>query len=390
MSLITRALSAVGLERRSTNPNDTWGAFNALRTGPVNEKTAQGVSAVYACVQAISETVATLPLILYRRTGEDRERATAHPLYKVLHDHANPEWTAMEAREYLTASTLLTGNGYGRLVFGYDGQVRELWPIDPNRVTVVRLASGALAYDYAEDNGTPRRLLAGEVLHLRHRIGRDGVLGVSPLQAARGVVELAIQEQDHGLDTFKNGAKLLGVLKVPGKLSPEQKGHIKDGWRTNSSGQTPILEHGADYQALSMSLVDAQWLEAQQFSVEQVARIFRVPPPVIGHLADANYSNSLEMARQFITLSLRRPMAMWEQAISQKCLTDAGRRTYFAEHEVSGLMRGDAEARANFYESGIRSGWMLKSEPRRLENMPTIKGIDHGKTEDAERQPADA
>jgi len=376
VKLFTRALSALGLERRSTNPNDTWANFNALRTGPVNETTAQGVSACYACVQAISETVATLPLILYRRKGEDRERAQAHPLYKVLHDQANPEWTAMEAREYLTASTLLTGNGYGLLGFGNDGQVRELWPLDPNRVRVLRLPNGRLAYDYTDDKGEMRRYLAEEVLHLRHRIGRDGVLGVSPLQAARGVVELAIQEQDHGLDTFKNGAKLLGVLKVPGKLSPEQKIQIKDGWRTNTSGQTPILEHGADYQSLSMSLVDAQWLEAQQFSVEQVARIFRVPPPVIGHLADANYSNSLEMARQFITLSLRRPMAMWEQAISAKCLTEAGRRAYFAEHEVSGLMRGDAEARANFYESGIRAGWMLKSEPRRLENLPTIEGID--------------
>lgn len=383
MKLFTRALSALGLERRSTNPNDPWANFNALRTGPVNETTAQGVSACYACVQAISETVATLPLILYRRTGEDRERAQAHPLYKVLHDQANPEWTAMEAREYLTASTLLTGNGYGLLGFGYDGQVRELWPLDPNRVRVLRLPNGRLAYDYTDDKGEMRRYLAEEVLHLRHRIGRDGVLGVSPLQAARGVVELAIQEQDHGLDTFKNGAKLLGVLKVPGKLSPEQKIQIKDGWRTNTSGQTPILEHGADYQSLSMSLVDAQWLEAQQFSVEQVARIFRVPPPVIGHLADANYSNSLEMARQFITLSLRRPMAMWEQAISAKCLTEAGRRSFFAEHEVSGLMRGDAEARANFYESGIRAGWMLKSEPRRLENLPTIEGIDHAKTTDA-------
>lgn len=376
MKLLTRALSALGLERRSTNPNDPWGNFNALRTGPVNETTAQGVSACYACVQAISETVATLPLILYRRKGEDRERAQAHPLYKVLHDQANPEWTAMEAREYLTASTLLTGNGYGLLGFGYDGQVRELWPLDPNRVRVLRLPNGRLAYDYTDDKGEMRRYLAEEVLHLRHRIGRDGVLGVSPIQAARGVVELAIQEQDHGLETFKNGAKLLGVLKVPGKLSPEQKIQIKDGWRTNTSGQTPILEHGADYQSLSMSLVDAQWLEAQQFSVEQVARIFRVPGPVIGHLADANYSNSLEMARQFITLSLRRPMAMWEQAISAKCLTEAGRRAYFAEHEVSGLMRGDAEARANFYESGIRAGWMLKSEPRRLENLPTIEGID--------------
>ena len=143
------------IERRSTNQapggDSYWQTFNALRTGPVNDRSAQGVSAAYACVQAISEAIATLPLHLYKQDGDNRVKAEGHPLYRVLHSQANPEQTAMEAREYLQACVLLRGNAFARLVFGYDGQVRELWPLDPDRVQVLRLPSGVLAYDYTNE-----------------------------------------------------------------------------------------------------------------------------------------------------------------------------------------------------------------------------------------------
>jgi HK97 family phage portal protein len=386
MKVIDRMLSAVGLERRSTNPNDTWGAFNALRHGPVNDQTAQGVSAVYACVQAIAETTASLPLILFRRSADDRERASDHPLYRVLHDQFNPELTALEGREYLMACVLLRGNAYARIVRGYDGQVRELWPISPDRMTVLRLDSGKLAYEYADRQGVVRRLLADECLHLRHRLADDGVLGVSPIQAARGVVELAMSEAEHGVATFRNGAKLGGILKMPGALNAGQRQSLRESWSTQyaggaNAGKTIILESGMEYQPISMTLEDASWLEARQFSVEEVARLFRVPPTVIGDLRHGNYSNSVEMARQFVTLSLRRHLVMWEQAIAQKLLTDAGRRIYFAEHQVEGLLRGDSTNRASFYQSGINAGWLRKSEARKLENLPTIEGLDDTPTE---------
>ena len=371
-------------KRTAHNPNDVWAPWHALRSGAtVNATSAQGVSAAYACVQAISEAVACLPLHLYRKDGENRTKATVHPLYRVLHSQANPQQTALEVREYLTASVLLRGNGYARLVFGDDGQVREMWPLDPERVQVLKLASGAIGYEYTNPEGERLRLLDSEVLHLRHRLGPDGVLGVSPIQLARGVFEIAQQELEHGRDTFANGAKLLGVLKVPGKLKPEQKADIKDGWKANTSGQTPILEHGADYQPLSMTLADSQWIESRRFSVEEVARIFRVPPPIIGHLQDSNYSNSSEMARWFVTSTLARPLTMWEQAISHKCLTEAGRRTYWAEHSVEGLLRGDSANRAQFYQRGIEDGWLLKSEARALENLPVVEGIDNAQATDA-------
>lgn len=381
MNIIKRALGAFNLERRGVPGGDSyWSDFAGTRSSSVNETTAQRVSAVYACVQAISETVASLPLILFKRNGEDRERAVDHPLYRVLHDMANPEQTALEFREYLQACVLLRGNGYARIVRGLDGQVRELWPLSPDRVSVVR-AAGNLAYDYTDGNGVLHRLLAHEVLHLRHRLGDDGVLGVSPIAAARGVVELALAESDHGVNTFSNGAKLLGVLKFPGKLNSEQREAIRSSWSTQyaggrNAGRTAILEHGVDFQSVSMSLEDAEWIAARQFSVEEVARLFRVPPTVIGDLRHGNYSNSVEMARQFVTMSLRRHLVAWEQAIAKQMLVTGGQQIYFAEHQVEGLLRGDSVNRADFYDKGIASGWLLPSEARRLENLPTIEGID--------------
>ena len=381
--IITRALSAIGLERRSTPGVDGWPV--SLSASAVTPTTAQSVSAVYACVQAISETVASLPLILFKSSGDDRNRATGHPLYRVLHDQFNPELTALEGREYLQACVLLRGNAYARIEWDAAGQVIALWPINPDSMQVRRAPAGGLVYEYSDGKGTLHRLLAHECLHLRHRLGDDGVMGVSPITAARGVVELAQAEADHGVNTFRNGAKLLGVLKFPGKLKPEQRTAIASSWSSQhgggaNAGRTAILEEGVDFQSVSMTLEDSEWIAARQFSVEEVARLFRVPPTVIGDLRHGNYSNSVEMARQFVTQTLRRHLVMWEQAIAAKLLTEAGRRTYFAQHAVEGLLRGDSANRAAFYSAGIAAGWMLPSEARRLEDMPTIDGIDNQPT----------
>jgi len=383
MSLITRIASALGYEQRA-NGDNYWENFATLQSGPVNAATAQGVSAVYACVGAISETVASLPLILFKRNGEDRQRATDHPLYKVLHDQANEQQTALEFREYMMAAVLLRGNAYAKIIRGNDGQVRELLPLSPDRVTVLRVGTG-LGYEYITLDGKVSRLLANEVLHLRHRLGDDGVLGVSPIAAAKGVIQLAISERDHGINTFDNSTRLGGILKIPGKLNQEQKTNLAASWNTQhgggtNAGKTAILESGVEFQPISMTLEDAEWISARQFSVTEVARLFRCPPTVIGDLTHGNYSNSVEMARQFVTMTLRRHLVAWEQAISKQLLTPAGRVMYFAEHQVEGLLRGDAVNRADFYTKGIAAGWMLPSEARKLENLSKIEGIDDVKT----------
>lgn len=384
--MIGRILSALGYEKRTANPNDPWAAWETLRTGPVNAATAQSVATVYACVSAISETIASLPLHLYER-GPERTKAIKHPLYGVLHDVANEHQTALEFREWMQASVLLRGNAYARVERGWDGQVRSLTPIHPDRMTLYRTGNGVV-YEYTDTAGKVHRLLPDEVFHLRHRAGDDVLLGISPIQASRETLELAISERDHGNSTFRNGARLSGILKFPQILKPEQKAALKTSWESQhaggaNAGKTAILDQGVEYQTVSMTLEDAEWIAARKFSVEEVARLFRVPPTVIGDLTHGNFSNSVEMSRQFVTLSLRRHLVMWEQSIAKQLLTPAGRAKYKPEHSVEGLLRGDAKNRAEFYKSGIDAGWMLRSEARRLENLPAIEGIDHAKTEDA-------
>lgn len=370
MNIIQRALSV--FEKRAVDPS--WNGA-ALMTGHTTAGKAESLSAVYACVSAISETIASLPLILYKRTADDgRERASDHPLYKVLHDIPNDLQTSLEFREMMQAAVLLRGNAYAEIKRGYDGQVRSLTPISGDRVTVLQLENGRMAYDVTDSNGTKKRMLQEEVFHLRHR-SDNGLIGVAPITASRETVQLALAEREHGNSTFINGAKLSGLLKFPNRLNPDQRAKLNSSWSSQYSGganagKTAILEEGVDYQTISMSAMDAQYLESRQFSVEEVARLFRVPPTIIGDLRHGNYSNSVEMNRVFVVHTLRRHMTMWEQAISRALLTESGRRIYFAEHNVEGLLRGDSANRAAFYKSGIESGWLTIDYVCKLENLP--------------------
>lgn len=375
MSIIARALALVGYEKRDANPS--WDGAALLRSGGVTPGRAESLSSVYACVSAISETIASLPLILYRRTDDDgRERASDHPLYKVLHDQPNDLQTALEFREMMTAMVLLRGNAHAEIKRGNDGQVRSLTPIQGDRVTTLLLDNGRLAYEVTDGKGAVRRLLQEEVLHLRH-CSDNGLIGVSPITASRETVQLSLAERDHGNHTFTNGARLSGLLKFPQVLSTDQRAGISKSWSSQygggaNAGKTAILDQGVEYQTVSMSMEDAQWLESRQFSVEEIARLFRVPPTIIGDLRHGNYSNSVEMNRVFVVHTLRRHMTMWEQSIGRALLSDAGRRVYFAEHNVEGLLRGDSTNRAEFYSKGITDGWLTTDEVRKLENLPKL------------------
>ena len=222
MKLIERAMSALGYERRADLYDQYWANFEALRTGTVTPATAEGISAVYACVSAISETIGSLPLAVYRKTDTGREKAPDHALYRVLHDMPNDRQSALEFREQMTAHMLLRGNAYARIVRGGDGQVRQLIPLHPDRVRVLELENGRIGFEVTDSAGKVEPLTQDEVFHLRHR-SDDGVVGVSPIARAKGVLELADAEARHGLDTFTNGSRLLGVLQAPGRLNSAQR-----------------------------------------------------------------------------------------------------------------------------------------------------------------------
>ena len=381
-------------ERRSNVPGipsdtywDRWMPSPGLSGQVVNVETAESLATVYACVQAISETVASLPLLVYRRTPDGgRERAPDHPLYRVLHDAPNDRQTALEFREQMQAAVLLRGNAYARIDWNGDGSVAALWPVRPQDVAVVKLANGRHAYDVADGDGKVRRILADDMLHLKDR-SENGITGRRRITITRESIGLAMAQHEHGARSFSNGTRLGGVLQMPGVMTDDQVKRLRDSWQQVHGGaanhhKVAILESGMTFKEVSMTLEDAEWIAAMQFSVEQVCRIFRVPPTMVGDLRHGNYSNTSELARHFVVHTLRRHLLMWEQGVTRALMGPLARSRYLVEHNVEGLLRGDSNNRADFYEKGIRAGWLLRSEARRLENLPVVDGID-AETEEA-------
>lgn len=357
-------------KRNNTPAYDTYFA-NVLNTPVVNAKTAESISTVYACISAISETIASLPFEVFKRTKTGREKAKVHPLYKLIHDKPNHWQTALEFREMLQRHVLLRGNAYAEIKRDQKG-ITALIPLHPDSVTVLLNQSGNLVYDIVQYDGSCKRLLSDEVLHLRyHPSDSTPYLGRSPIQVAQDTIALSLSEQQHGTNTFNNGTSLNGVIETLPTTTKDQAKQISDSWKANYSGvrnagTTPVLPSGAQFKPVSMSLIDSQWLESRQFSVLEVCRLFRIQPTIVGVLDNANYSNSVELARQFVTLTLKRHLLMWEQAINNTCLTSS----FYCEHNLDGLLRGDNANRAAFYQSALQNKWMTIDEVRELENLP--------------------
>lgn len=373
-------LSLFKREKRDADPS--WSALinqGALSSSGqfVDGKAAEGISAVFGCIQALSESTACLPLHVYARAEDgERERADDHPLARVLRE-PNPYQSGLAFRESLTAAAIAEGNGYARKEINGAGEISALYPLQTRSVTVLRLPTGRYAYDWTDTDGKRIRLLQDEVFHLRDRCEAGSFVGKSRIAIARDTLGLGLALREHGSATFRSGARPSGVLESERPLSTEQhrdltaliQKHIGAG----RTGGTLVLPKGITFKPLSMNLEDAQWIAAQQFSVEEVCRIFRVPPTMVGDLRHGNYSNTAELGSQFVRYSLARPIAMWESEIQRSLLGPIARRRYNAEHSVEGLLRGNPEARADFYQKAIAAGWMTVNEVRKLENLPQIE-----------------
>jgi HK97 family phage portal protein len=389
--MLNRILSAIGLEKRSTIGVNGWPV--PISASAVTPDSAQSVGACYAAVALIAEAIGSLPLRLYRKDGDDRAAATEHPLHTVLHRAPNASQSATEFWEWMVSSMLLTGNAYAKVTRGFDGQVRSLDPMVTDRVTIMRKGETIAGYEYTNRDGVRERLLPAEVFHLRHRAGNDPLVGVSPISAARAVIQLAQAEAQHGQSTFDNGTRASGTLSIPGRLKTEQRQAIAASWQSQyaggqNAGRVPVLEEGAVFTPISLSLADSEWVAARRFSVEEVARIFKVPPVLIGDLSHSTYSNSVAMDMFFAKHTLGRHLSAIEGAINRQLLTPQAARTMYAEFSLEGLLRGASTERAAFYSSAINDGWMLRSEARKLEGMSQIDGIDDAKQVESDSTPA--
>lgn len=347
----------------------------------VNERSAMQMTAVYACVRVLSEAVASLPLSLYREAEDGGQaRATAHPLYTVLHDMPNPEMSSFVFRETMMTHLLLWGNAYAQIIRNGKGDVIALYPLMPNRVTVNRGDDGKIYYTYNHSDGDPLptakavTLTANEVLHIPG-LGFDGLVGYSPIAMAKNAIGLAIAAEEYGAKFYANSATPSGVLEHPGTLKDPAR--VRESWNatfggSTNSGKVAVLEEGMKYSPISISPADAQFLEIRKFQVSEIARIFRVPPHMLGDLERATFSNIEEQSIEFVKYTLQPWLIRWEQAIGNKLLTPAERTEYFARFNVDGLLRGDYKSRMEGYSVGIQNGFMSVNDVRRLENLSAV------------------
>ena len=354
----------------------------------VNERSAMQMTAVYSCVRILAEAVAGLPLHLYRYQDDgSKEKALSHPLYLLLHDEPNPEMSSFVFRETLMTHLLLWGNAYAQIIRNGRGEVMALYPLMPERMTVDRDDKGQLYYEYttsAEDapisKGSVVRLKPSDVLHILG-LGFDGLVGYSPIAMAKNAIGLAIATEEYGSKFFANGAQPSGVLEHPGTVRDPQR--IRDSWMSQfggsaNSNKIAVLEEGLKYTPISISPEQAQFLETRKFQINEIARIFRVPPHMIGDLDRSSFSNIEQQSLEFVKYTLEPWLVRWEQSIQRTLFSADEKKHYFVRFNVEGLLRGDYESRMNGYAVGRQNGWMSANDIRELENLDRIPAEDGG------------
>jgi len=350
---------------------------------PVNEHTAMQITAVYSCVRILSETVAGLPLHVYKyNESGGKEKYLKHPLYKLLHDEPNPEMTSFSFRETLMTHLLLWGNAYAQIIRNARGEVITLYPLMPNKMTVDRDKTGRLFYLYqrsTEDAPTLGKdsmvyLDPSDVLHIPG-LGFDGLVGYSPIAMAKNAVGLSMATEEYGAKFFANGATPGGVLEHPGTIKDPQK--IKESWNVAYQGsanshRVAVLEEGMKYQQIGVPPEQAQFLETRKFQINEIARIFRIPPHMLADLEKSSFSNIEQQSLEFVKYTLDPWVVRWEQTMYRSLLRESEKPTVFIKFNVDGLLRGDYASRMTGYATARQNGWMSANDIRELENLDKI------------------
>jgi HK97 family phage portal protein len=354
----------------------------------VNERSAMQMTAVYSCVRILSEAVASLPLHVYKYNSDGgKEKAVKHPLYFLLHDEPNPEMTSFVFRETLMTHLLLWGNAYAQIIRNGKGEIIALYPLMPNRMTVDRDEKGQLYYQYntSKDDaptmkGSMVNLKPSDVLHIPG-LGFDGLVGYSPIAMAKNAIGMAIACEEYGAKFFANGATPGGILEHPGTVKDPQR--VRESWTSafggsSNANKVAVLEEGMKYTPISISPEQAQFLETRKFQINEIARIFRVPPHMVGDLEKSSFSNIEQQSLEFVKYTLDLWVARWEQAIVRSLFSTDEKTQYFVKFNVDGLLRGDYQSRMNGYAIGRQNGWMSANDIRELENLDRIPEEEGG------------
>lgn len=379
----SRVRSAVRAFLRSDVPPDQFLTGADLVDAPapagvrVSDKTAMTVSAVLSSVKLLSESISTLPLMVFeRQENGDKSPAPMHPVSQLLHTLANEETTAQSLRETAAAHVLLRGTAYMRIARDGAGVPRELWPIHPDTIRPFRDADGALRFDVAESGGSNRVLRTDQVWRIPG-LSWNGVTGLSPIGFARETFGLAIALDQNTAAAMRNGARISGVVSYPEVLDEEEyKARQADIKATLSgpanAGKVWLADGGAKWEPMAMTFEDLQFLDLKRFQIAEIARIFRVPLHMLYDQAAQPRANMEQASLEFVVYSLRPWLVRFEQTIIRDLLLPSERARYFAEHNVAGLLRGDFAARMAGYAQGRQWGWWSVNDIRRLENLNGI------------------
>lgn len=357
----------------------------------VNERSSMQIATVYACVRLLAESVAGLPLHLYEYTDEaeqNKQKAKEHPLYKILYRQPNDEMTSFTFRETMMTHLLLWGNAYAQIIRDGRNNVLGLYPLQPDQMEVDRDKQGRIIYIYhAYSDDVPNLqnkdyiFRADEIFHVPG-LGFNGLIGFSPIAMMKNALGSAIAVEKYGSAFFKNGAQPAGVLEHPGTLKNPER--IRENWSDVYGGpqnahKVAVLEEGMQYKAISLPPEDSQFLSTRQFGVNEICRIFRVPPHMVQDLSHATFSNIEHQSIDYVVYTLTPWLSRFEQAITKDLLLPSEQDTFFPRFNVDGLLRGDYASRSSGYASGISNGYLSPNDVRRLENMdliPPEKGGD--------------
>jgi len=391
MKILTKIFGALGyIPKSSVQTSDAgWhplldASFVTASGITINSKTALTISAVWACVKIISETLGSLPLILYEQMANgDRERALKHPLYPILKGSPNQWQTAMEFWEMMGGHLALRGNAFAKIEWGFGGVVKSLTPLNPDKVIIRRLKNGQLRYDWTipyqqglatdEKAGTVEYISQENMFHLKG-LSTDGVVGISPIKANRDTIGLAKASEKYGSDFFGNNGSVGSVLSHPGRLENRAQENLRKSIKKQNDTGILILEEDMKWQQLGIKPEEAQFLGTRQFQVVDIARIYRMPPHMIQDLSKSSFNNIEQQALEFVQYTMTPYFVRVQQRVDKDLLMSDPK--YFTEYLFNALLRGDIKNRFNAYAKSIQWGWMNRNEVRRLENMNAAEGLD--------------
>ena len=362
----------------SSAPAFYFGSSGAGKS--VTAQSAIQLSTVYACVRVIAETVASLPLGVYEATDGGSRKATDHQLYRLLHDEPNTEMTSFILREVMLTHLLLWGNSYCQIIRTGRNKITGLYPLLPDHMTVDRDSKGMLTYTYMTANGNNVILAPDDVLHIPG-MGFDGVMGYSPIALEKNAIGLGIASEEYGSKFFSNGARPSGILTHPNTVKNPKA--LRESWNaayggSTNSGRVAILEEGMEFKPIAIPNNEAQFLETRKFQVDEICRIFRVPPHLVGNLEHATFSNIEHLSIDFAVHTIRPWLVRIEQSMNRALFIEQEKGRFYVQFNIDGLMRGDYKSRMEGYAIARQNGWMSANDIRALENQNPIPAEDGG------------